>query len=237
MLEDMDVVVLVSCRFEWEATTALCPGRQRERSPFGEWFTADAPDPVVFVQGGWGKISAAASAQYAIDRWKPRLLVNLGTCGGFRGRAKPGEILVVERTVVYDIVERMTDPAAAIAHYSTDLNLSWLPAELPARVRRAVIASADRDLNPEEVDALETRFGAIAGDWESGSIAWVAARSGIRCLILRGVSDLVGGGRGDAYDGNVKLYIDGAAATMKELVGQLPGWIGIALPLPPALQP
>ena len=72
---------------------------------------------------------------------------------------------------------------------------------------------------------LQTRFGAVAGDWESGSIAWVAARNGVRCLILRGVSDLVGAGQGDAYDGNVQVYVDGAAEIMRKLIGQLPRWI------------
>lgn len=59
------------------------------------------------------------------------MIVNLGTCGGFRGEIERGEILLVERTIVYDIVEQMTDPEAAIAQYTTDLDLSWLGAELP----------------------------------------------------------------------------------------------------------
>jgi adenosylhomocysteine nucleosidase len=85
-------------------------------------------------------------------------------------------------------------------------------------------------VSPDEIGALGARFGAVAGDWESGAIAWVAARNGVRCLILRGVSDLVGAGQGDAYDGHVQVYIDGAAAIMKELIDQLPRWIALGLP-------
>lgn len=73
--------------------------------------------------------------------------------------------------------------------------------------------------------ALKARFGAVAGDWESGAIAWVATRNGVRCLILRGVSDLVGGGCGDAYGGNVQVYVDGAAAVMRSLIEHLPAWL------------
>jgi len=94
---ELEAVVIVSCRFEWQATLALFPGVEIPSSPFG----------------GWGKISAAASAQYVIDRWRPDLLINLGTCGGFRGETERGEILLVERTIVYDIVEQITDPEAA----------------------------------------------------------------------------------------------------------------------------
>jgi len=222
---ELEAVVIVSCRFEWQATLALFPGVELESSPFGGWFTGGR---VVFFEGGWGKISAAASAQYVIDRWRPSLIVNLGTCGGFRGEIERGEILLVERTVVYDIVEQMTDPEAAIAHYTTDLDLSWLGGELPQKVRRSPIVSADRDLIAEEIPWLKARFGAVAGDWESGSIAWVAARNHVRCLILRGVSDLVGGDGGEAYEGNLQVYVDGAAAIMKSLIERLPDWISKA---------
>jgi adenosylhomocysteine nucleosidase len=221
----MQTVVIVSCRFEWRATLALFPGAELQPSPFGDWFTAGG---VIFFQGGWGKISAAASAQYVIDRWKPDLLVNLGTCGGFRGEIERGEILLVERTIVYDIVEQMTDPEAAIAHYTTHLDLSWLGSELPQKVHRTPMVSADRDLIAEEIPHLKARFNAVAADWESGAIAWVAARNQVRCLILRGVSDLVGGSGGEAYQGNLQLYVEGAAAIMKNLIAHLPRWISLA---------
>lgn len=229
----MNPVVLVSCGFEWQATLDLFPGVSPRASPLGAWFRVplridDDDVPVVFHHGGWGKIAAAASAQYVIDRWTPSLLINLGTCGGFRGETERGEILLVERTIVYDIVEQMTDPAAAIARYTTDLDLSWLSPELPQPVRRSLIISADRDLIPGEIPRLKAEFGAVAGDWESGSIAWVAARNQVRCLILRGVSDLVGGESGEAYDGNFQVYVEGAAAIMRSLVERLPDWIRAA---------
>jgi len=229
----MAAVVIISCRFEWQATLPLFPRAETRASPLGDWFEASLPvngceAPVVFFRGGWGKISAAASAQYVIDHWAPSVLVNLGTCGGFRGDIERGEILLVERAIVYDIVEQMTDPAAAIAHYSTELDLSWLGSQLPQPVRRTLIVSGDRDLVAEEVPLLKARFGAVAGDWESGSIAWVAARNGVRCLILRGVSDLVGSTGGDAYHGGLNVYVEGAAAIMRSLIEHLPAWLSLA---------
>jgi adenosylhomocysteine nucleosidase len=229
----MTAVVIISCRFEWQATLPLFPQAETRSSPVGDWFIANLAvsgreTPVVFFRGGWGKISAAASAQYAIDRWRPSILVNLGTCGGFRGEIEQGEILLVERAIVYDIVEQMTDAEAAIAHYTTDLDLSWLGGELPQPVRRTLIVSGDRDLVAEEVPSLRARFGAVAGDWESGSIAWVAARNGVRCLILRGVSDLVGSTGGDAYHGGLNVYVEGATAIMRSLIEHLPAWLSLA---------
>ncbi len=114
------IVVVISANAEWHPFRGLFPEARIEQSPFGEYFVheldvGDGVEKVVFLHGGWGKISAAASAQYVIDRWSPRLLVNLGTCGGFKGAVEPGEVLLVEKTIVYDIVEKMGDASEAIA--------------------------------------------------------------------------------------------------------------------------
>ena len=68
------------------------------------WFVIDLAiggrsEPVLFFHGGWGKIAAAASTQYVIDRWSPTLLVNLGTCGGFEGEIEKGTIRLILRGV------------------------------------------------------------------------------------------------------------------------------------------
>jgi len=226
-------VVVVSADAEWRAVRSLFPTVEASLTPLGEWFAVTLLDgsdinPVLFFHGGWGKIAAAASAQYVIGRWQPDLLVNLGTCGGFAGLIEPGEVVLADRTVVYDIYEQMGDPDEAVDHYATDVDLDWLGDDDPHPVRQTVLVSGDRDLVREEVQELAARFGAVAGDWESGAIAWVAARHGIRCLILRGVTDLVSDLSGDAYEGNLHVWIDATEQVMRSLVEQLPAWINRA---------
>lgn len=225
-----NVVVLISADAEWRVVRALFPAAEIAGSPYGEWFIATLAVAqremcVVFMQGGWGKIAAAASTQYAIDRWQPQLLVNLGTCGGVAGRVERDEVILVERTIVYDILEQMGDPAEAISHYATEIDLGWLGDDEPTAVRRALIVSADRDLVVTELPDLVNRYGAVVGDWESGAMAWVAQRQGIPCLILRGVTDLVGEAGGDAYDGSGQIWIEVTERIMAALVGQLPRWL------------
>jgi len=177
-----------------------------------------------FFHGGWGKISAAATAQQAIDLWQPDLLVNLGTCGGFEGRITRGTILLVTRTIVYDIIEQMSDPDEAVSHYSTDLALDWLPDPLPHPVVRGLLVSADRDILTGDIPGLVKKYAAVAADWESGAIAWVAQKNGLRCLILRGVTDLVGTISGEAY-GNIQIFHKNTRMVMKTLIEQLPDWL------------
>jgi len=198
---------------------------KKGKTPFGESLSLSLGDEnILFVQGGWGKISAAASAQYAIDHWKPQLLVNLGTCGGFAGQVERGTILLVERTLVYDIIEQMTDFDGAIAHYATKLDTSWAGDDLPSRVQRSLLVSGDRDLLPEDIQRLKERYGAIAGDWESGAIAWVAERNHAPCLILRGVSDLVSQEAGETY-GDYELFSTRTKEIIRRLVDGLPWWL------------
>ncbi|HYK85649.1 MAG TPA: hypothetical protein VEV19_09800 [Ktedonobacteraceae bacterium] len=229
-----EIVVIVSANIEWKVIRALYAETEAQQSPLGEWFLVDIAvkgqsERVLFFHGGWGKIAAAASAQYVIDHAEPQLLLNLGTCGGFAGDIEKGTIVLAERTIVYDIIEQMTGAVEAIAHYSTDLDLAWLgeSGEYPHKVLRTLLVSGDRDLVVEEVPQLKTMYGAVAGDWESGAIAFVATRNGTRCLILRGVSDLVGGEGGEAYEGNVHVFAEGATAVMQRLLEELPGWIAL----------
>jgi adenosylhomocysteine nucleosidase len=209
-----DVVVLVSANSEWRALEHVVHG-EVGATPVGETREAGG---LLYLHGGWGKIDAAASAQYAIDRWHPRLLVNLGTCGGFAGAVKLDDVVLVDRTVVYDIVERMGDPKEAIDAYATTIDLAWL--QPIAGTIRGTIVSADQDLDPARLGELAAAYHAIAADWESGSIARVAAKNHTRVLILRGVSDVVSAA-GDATYGKIENFDAASQHVMGKLVAVL----------------
>jgi adenosylhomocysteine nucleosidase len=225
-------VVIISAGAEWNPVRSRFPYVEPRPTPYGQCLTtqvygSDRSWLVTFFHGGWGKIDAAASAQYAIDRWRPSLLVNLGTCGGFAGDITAGEVLLVNFTLVHDIVEQMSDPDEALAHYATEIDLGWLRGPLPLPVRRELLLSADHDIIPGEIAGLRERYGAIAADWESGAIAHVAGRNNTRCLILRAVSDLVGPEEGEAYV-RPELFNVRTEAIMNRLLDSLPSWLALA---------
>jgi len=221
----MRIVVLISANEEWRAVRKLFPDVTIQHTPYGETFQALLEQQAFrFVQGGWGKIAAASSTQYAIDRFQPELLINLGTCGGLAGEIERGAIVLVEKTVVYDIIEQMGDPEDAIDHYATAIDLAWLKRPDPIPVQRSLLVSGDRDLVAGEVEHLKKRYNAVAGDWESGAIAWVAERNRVCTLILRGVTDLVSSSGGEAY-GNLALFQQATQEIMQRLLASLPHWV------------
>jgi adenosylhomocysteine nucleosidase len=236
IMPNKPVIVIISANAEWRAVKEILAPSEIHSTRLGEYFdlptgTGTQYTAIRYLHGGWGKISAAATAQGVIDRWQPDLLVNLGTCGGFEGRIARGTIILVTRTIIYDIIEQMSDPDEAIAHYSTELALDWLPDQLPHPAVRGLLVSADRDIVTSDIPGLVEKYGAVAADWESGAIAWVAQKNGLRCLILRGVTDLVGATGGEAY-GNIQVFHENTRMVMKQLIEQLPDWLNGSLPQP-----
>jgi adenosylhomocysteine nucleosidase len=219
----MKIVVLISAIAEWKAVKEIFPRLEIKASPYGESSALKLKGwDLILYHSGWGKIASAGMMQYVIDHDQPDLIVNLGTCGGFEGMLDLGDIVLVERALVYDIVELMGD-LNIVEYYASSLDLSWLPDSQPHPTRRGLIASADSDLPPDKIAYLKSQ-GAIAGDWESGALAWVANKNGARLLILRGVSDLVNEQEGEAYD-NLALFEERTKGIMRTLFDQLPDWL------------
>lgn len=219
----MKIVVLISAIAEWNAVKPLFSDAKIRRFPFGECFDILMQDEhISFFHSGWGKIASAGSMQYVLDQYSPDLVVNLGTCGGFEGAVNQGDIILVDKTYVYDIVELMGD-LDIVSYYASSLDLSWLAEPYPFPVRRGLIASADSDLPPGKIPFLKSQ-GAIAADWESAALAWVAARNKARLLILRGVSDMVSEAGGEAYN-NIEVFNERARGIMEQLIEQLPEWL------------
>jgi adenosylhomocysteine nucleosidase len=225
--KESKIVVVISANTEWRVVKSMFSDEDFKATPWGEFFetqmkTQRGTGSVIFFHEGWGKVAAAGATQYAIDRWNPSVIINLGTCGGFEGSVDRFDILLIDRTVIYDIKEAMGDSKEAIMDYATELDLSWL--SVSDTIKKTVLVSADRDLVPEEIPALKAKYGAIAGDWETGAIAFTCKRNNKKLLVLRGVSDLVNTNSGEAY-GKVEVFEKGTTIVMNKLLKNLPLWI------------
>jgi adenosylhomocysteine nucleosidase len=212
------VVVMISANAEWTPVVARFARAEIHATPYGDFVVTKLGDrDVVLFHGGYGKVAAAGSTQYAIDRWRPRLVINLGTCGAFGHGLAVGDIVLATETIIYDLVEQMGDPDEPIRDYRTRLDTAKWPARLRTRVHAEAIASGDRDLVAAELPALRAKYDAAAGDWESGAIAYVAARNRVPAIVLRGVTDVVDA-RGDATYGDAAAWQRAAATMMMTLV-------------------
>jgi adenosylhomocysteine nucleosidase len=217
--------VVISADMEWKAVKRIFPEEVYQSSAWGEFFFKKISDRnVLFFHEGWGKVAAAGGTQFVIDTFKPEIIINLGTCGGIAGKIDRFEIVLVDKTIIYDIKEAMGDSKEAIDSYSTTIDLSWLGTHYPQKVIKALMVSGDRDLQFDEIERLKTEYGAIAGDWESGAIAYVAQKNKVKTLILRGVGDVVSAASDETYN-NFDLFAQRADTVMADLLKHLPAWI------------
>jgi adenosylhomocysteine nucleosidase len=220
-----EYAVIISANMEWRSLKKIYPHEAFQTSIWGEYFFKEVNDQnILFFHEGWGKVSAAAATQYVIETYHPDMLINLGTCGGFEGEIEKFDIVLADKTIIYDITEAMGDSKEAIDSYTTDIDLSWLGNDLPSKVIKTVLVSADRDLRPDEIEQLKKQYAAVAGDWESGAISYTAQRNKTKILILRGVSDLVTTKNGETY-GNFDLFTQRTDTVMSKLLTELPKWI------------
>lgn len=223
--------VAISANMEWRALKRIWKNEKWQKdSPYGEYFfkkiktKSGKTHRILFFHQGWGKVDAAGGTQYVISRWQPKVLFNLGTCGGFEGKIKKFDVVLATKTVIYDIVEKMGDSKEAIDYYSKTMNAEWLGNTYPTNVLPTTLVSADKDLFPSEIHKLAQTYQAIAGDWESGAIAHVAAKNKVKTVILRGVTDVVTTKGGEAY-GNFALFEKNTQKVMQILFDMLPAWL------------
>lgn len=225
----MRTIILISANAEWKAVKEFLQQGNLIKFPYGEVFDYTLRNyPVTLFQTGWGKTASAGAMQYVIDKKDPDIIINLGTCGGIGEIVSLNETILVEKTIQYDILDLMGSSNTQQSYYTSDLDLSWLPEPFPHPARKGILASADSDLEPDKIPMLKS-LGAIAADWESGALAWVAQKNHKRLLILRKVSDLVNEHSGEAY-GNPALYEERTREIMRQLLEQLPDWLTLIEP-------
>lgn len=158
--------------------------------------------PIALVTTGVGTAAASAVLTWAIGEFSPRLIVNVGSCGGLAEDIAVGTV-AVGSSYAYSIAE------ATAFGYETG-QVPGAPAqfggqECEARARRALEAveaaglrarsglmlSGDAFVTADIAEGVRAKFpGAITADMESCAFAHVAHLFQVPFLALRAVSDL-----------------------------------------------
>ncbi len=161
----------------------------------------------VVAECGPGKVNAAACAQIMVLKYNPRLVINVGIAGGVGPKVHIGDLVVAAACVQHDFdTTAMGDPLGTlfIRHTGKDTeNIVLLPCcEKVAQVlleearsiyggaHFGVICTGDTFVaDPEKNRFLDETFQAQAVEMEGGAIAQVCYMNGVRCAVLRAISD------------------------------------------------
>ena len=159
---------------------------------------------VVIGKAGVGKVNAAMCTQTMILRYAPELIVNSGVAGSLSSKFDIGDIAVGTGVVEHDFdTTAMGDPPA----FFNELNGDTFPCDPAAadaileaarrtglRAAPGKIASGDQFISDSESKArLVKLFSAEVCEMEAGAIAHVCFKNGVKCAVIRAISDSTDG--------------------------------------------
>ncbi len=181
---------------------------------------------VVAAECGIGKVNAAVCAQTMILTYRPELIVNVGVGGSLNPALRYGDMAIADRVVQHDFdTSPIGDPVGLVA----TVNRVYFECdpEVVARVKAVVddmdgvngmvgtIASGDQFVAEAAVKArIVERFGAICCEMEGGAISHACLLGGVKCAVIRSISDNADDGSTADYGQFVKL----AAARSTEVL-------------------
>ena len=224
----MKLAIQICSELEWGITKSILKITKDKlyRQPFGDYFEHQiGRQEGIFYQSGATKTRAAAACQFAIDTFHPDAVINLGTCGGVAENVRKFNIILAKKTFQYDVIQRFGKPSGSFKKdLETTLDTSWINlTRVPTKIHIGTIASADQDLDDERREVLQGKK-VLAADWESASIAKICELNKIKCLILRGVSDIPEKRRKSKEDIQERDYEKNTRIIMKDLmsiIGQI----------------
>lgn len=155
---------------------------------------------VIVAKCGVGKVFAALCTQIMIDKFSPDLIINTGVAGAVSESLKICDIAIGKNAIQYDVdTSAIGDPVGLISginliHIPCDMDYVNIIEQCADKLKMnhltGTIASADRFQNKlQEKEMLKQKYGAIACEMESGSIAQVCYVNNVKAVIIRAISD------------------------------------------------
>jgi adenosylhomocysteine nucleosidase len=171
--------------------------------------------PCVVTLARVGKVAAAATASALIHLFGVDAIVFTGVAGGVRADMRVGDIVIGEALMQHDLdasplFPRFEVPLLGMARFPGDATLNAALADAcsafladehaalearfgvyPPRLHRGLIVSGDRFVSShDEVNALRAALpDALAVEMEGAALAQVCFEHGVRCSVVRTVSD------------------------------------------------
>lgn len=187
---------------------------------------------VVIGMAGVGKVNAAMCAQTMALKYAPSLIVNSGVAGSLSPKLGIGDIAVATGVVQHDFdTTAFGDAPAWFAALDGDTfpcdagvseDILRAAAGEGIRALPAKLASGDQFISNADIKARLVRlFGAEACDMEAGAIAQVCFYNGVKCAVIRAISDSTDGEHQVEFEKFVALAADNSARVLMRYLERL----------------
>lgn len=132
--------------------------------------------------------AASLTTSIAIKRFKPDLVINCGTCGGFKDKLDIGDVVIGNVAFYHD--HDVPEEKGTVQSYG-DYKLwerSWYIAdELGLKV--ANVSTGSSLINHDEEISRMVKHGGDVKDMEGAAVAFVCYLSKVPCMLVKSVTD------------------------------------------------
>lgn len=181
---------------------------------------------VIVLKSGIGKVNAAMSTTILLEKFKPDVVINTGSAGGYHEELNVGDVVIstevrhhdVDVTIFgYEYGQVPQLPAAFIPDAKLFAIAEEAAEEMTGKqVAKGLIVTGDSFMNdPVRVDFVRSKFKDLyAVEMEAAAIAQVAYQFGTPFVIIRSLSDIAGKESNVSFD----QFLETAALHSAELV-------------------
>lgn len=184
---------------------------------------------VVIVRCGIGKVNAAVCTQILIDDFNVDNIINVGIAGGIGKDIFPGDIVIAENLVQYDMdTSAFGDKIGQIPRlYTYDFKCNNKLIELAKKACSSFdrnfftgrIVTGDQFVaDIEKIKWLSKDFGAIACEMEGGSIAQVCYLNEVPFVVIRSISDNANNGAHMDYEKFTPIAVKNSTYILENMI-------------------
>lgn len=168
--------------------------------------------------------AASVATLAAIERLRPDLVVNSGTCGAFKKNgAAIGDVYVGNAVMFHDRRVMGDDEwgTQALGNYPLYADSTLLAESLGFKSGKVTTGSS-LDIQPCDLEIIEANHGELK-DMEAAAVAFVCSLFGTPCLLVKSVTDLIDGGANTLteFRANLRLASERLAGANVRIVEHL----------------
>lgn len=207
--------VLIASKAEWKVLLEIynITDEYLEKYPYGEYYrTKFNNKDIIFFRSGVRKINASAALQYIIDKFEIEKIINIGVCTGVAEELNYGDVLVPEGIIDYDFIVKDLDNEIN-EKYIMDSDIP----EISLEYTTGILGTSDKSLITWK-DFIYLSSNAIsASDMEASAIFKICKVNGIKCIIMKCISDKPIKGE-NGYNEQLDVYEYNLPIVMKKLI-------------------
>ncbi|MCJ8006912.1 5'-methylthioadenosine/S-adenosylhomocysteine nucleosidase [Lederbergia wuyishanensis] len=181
---------------------------------------------VVLLKSGIGKVNAAMSTTILLEKFRPDIIINTGSAGGYNPDLTIGDLVISTEVRHHDVDVTIFDyeygqvpqmPPAFLADSSLIETAQKAVGNIEGiQAVKGLIATGDSFMNdPVRVEFVRNKFPKLqAVEMEAAAIAQVAYQFNVPFVIIRSLSDIAGQESHISFD----EFLDKAAVNSANLV-------------------